>query len=156
MNRLTFLACTLFFLAMAEAIAQPSATNVATPQDARARSYPAAKQGGNYMYNFYLPPAPSSTPWAPAWAPDGKTIAVGLYGSIWSIDPESGLAKELTYGSSYHSSPAWSPDGNWIVYTADYDHKRIQLEALHVATGRVVNLTDDQELLRRSGILARR
>src|SRR5688572_28759627 len=38
--------------------------------------YPAAKHGGNYMFNYCLPPAPSTTPWAPAWSPDGKWIAV--------------------------------------------------------------------------------
>src|SRR5688572_7257383 len=50
------------------------------------RTYPAARQGGNYMHNYYFPPAPSSTPWAPAWSPDGKTLAVAISGSIWTID----------------------------------------------------------------------
>ena len=27
------------------------------------RTYPSARHGGNYMHNFYFPPAPSSTPW---------------------------------------------------------------------------------------------
>ena len=36
--------------------------------------YPAAKDGGTYMQNYYLPPAPSSYPWSPSWAPDGKSI----------------------------------------------------------------------------------
>ncbi len=27
--------------------------------------YPAVRHGGNYMHNYYLPPTPSSTPWAP-------------------------------------------------------------------------------------------
>ena len=49
-----------------------------------AGTYPAAKQGGNYMHNYYLAPAPSSTPWAPAWSPDGSTIAVAMSGSIWT------------------------------------------------------------------------
>ena len=35
-------------------------------------SYPATRMGGNYMHNFYLPPAVNSAPWAPSWAPDGK------------------------------------------------------------------------------------
>jgi dipeptidyl aminopeptidase/acylaminoacyl peptidase len=110
------------------------------------RMYPAARMGGNYMHNFYLPPAPASTPWAPAWSPDGKTIAVSMYGSIWNVDPSNGLAKELTYGASYHSSPAWSPDGKWIVYTADDNHRRIQLEILNVASGAIVRLTDDDQI----------
>jgi TolB protein len=107
------------------------------------QKYAGAAQGGNYMHNYYLPPAPSSTPWAPAWAPDGKTVAIGLYGSIWRVDVNTGVAAELTYNSRYHSMPAWSPDGRWLIYTADEEHKRIQLEALDVATGQTMALTDD-------------
>ena len=47
-----------------------------TPNQAQTTPYPAARHGGNYMYNYYLPPAPSTSPWAPAWSPDGKWIAV--------------------------------------------------------------------------------
>ena len=32
------------------------------PRGPRGRSYPAARHGGNYMHNYYFPPAPSSTP----------------------------------------------------------------------------------------------
>ncbi len=111
---------------------------------AQAGGYPAARHGGNYMRNFYLPPAPSSTPWAPSWAPDGASIAVAMSGSIWRVDPETGAAEELTYSpDAYHSSPDWSPDGRWIVYTADHDGDRVQLEMLEVATGETRALTDD-------------
>src|SRR5919109_56932 len=82
------------------------------------RTYPAARQGGNYMHNYYFAPAPSSTPWAPAWSPDGKAVAVAMSGSIWKVDPSTGVAHELTYGPTYHSSPDWSPDGRWVIYTA--------------------------------------
>lgn len=98
------------------------------------------------MFNFYFPPAPSTTPWAPAWAPDGKSIAVAMYGSIWKVDPANSSATELTYSRKYHSSPAWSPDGKWIVYTADDDGKSIQLEILNTATGETQALTDDQHI----------
>jgi len=84
---------------------------------AAAAEYPASKHGGTYMFNYYIPPAPSTTPWALAWSPDGKWIAVGMYGSIWKVDPKTGVAFELTYNRKYHSSPAWSPDGKWIIYT---------------------------------------
>ena len=60
------------------------------------RAYPTARSGGNYMHNYYFPPAPSSTPWAPAWSPDGKWIAVAMGGSIWKVDPATGVAHELT------------------------------------------------------------
>ena len=109
-----------------------------------AQAYPAARSGGNYMHNFYFPPAPSSTPWAPAWSPDGSALAVAMQGSIWKVEPETGIAQELTYNEAYHSSPDWSPDGDWIIYTADYDHQRIQLQIVNVRTGAISSLTDDQ------------
>ena len=113
----------------------------------QAGRYPASRHGGNYMHNFYFPPSPSSTPWAPSWAPDGASIAVAMSGSIWRVDPDTGIAAELTYSpEAYHSSPDWSPDGRWIVYTADYDGERVQLELVDVATGDTRALTDDQHV----------
>jgi len=109
-------------------------------------SYPSSSHGGNYMHNFYFPPAPSSTPWAPEWSPDGKWIAVGMSGSIWKVDPKTGTAYELTYNEKYHSSPDWSPDGQWIIYTADDGGQTIQLEILNVETGDSSRLTDDAHI----------
>ena len=110
------------------------------------RTYPAAKQGGNYMHNYYFAPAPSSTPWAPAWSPDGTTIAVAMSGSIWTVDPANGNAREVTYNTKYHSMPAWSPDGRWLVYTADDGGGTIQLEVLNVETGESRPLTGDTHI----------
>ncbi len=108
-----------------------------------AQPYPSAGHGGNYMFNFYFPPAPSSTPWMPAWSPDGRWIAVAMSGSIWKVDPREGIAWELTAAPQYHSSPDWSPDGEWIVYTADDGGQTIQLEILNVESGESHVLTDD-------------
>ena len=110
------------------------------------RTYPAARQGGNYMHNYYFAPAPSSTPWAPAWSPDGRAIAVAMSGSIWSVDPATGVARELTYNRKYHSMPAWSPDGRWIVYTADDGGGTIGLEIVNVQTGESRALTADDQI----------
>lgn len=118
-------------------------SNVTTAQT---RGYPAAKSGGAYMHNFYFPPSPSSTPWAPDWSPDGQWLATAMQGSIWKVSIATGIAQELTYNEAYHSSPDWSPDGRWIIYTADYSHERIQLEILDVQTGEVHKLTDDQAI----------
>ena len=96
------------------------------------------------MHNYYFPPAPSSTPWAPAWSPDGRWIAVAMSGSIWKVDPASGVAQELTYDAKYHSMPDWSPDGNWIIYTADDGGTTIQLAIVNVATGETRALTNDK------------
>ncbi|MEE2668955.1 MAG: CehA/McbA family metallohydrolase [Gemmatimonadota bacterium] len=123
---------------------QERSTVLEAPPPERFGNYPWARHGGNYMYNFYFPPSPSSTPWAPAWSPDGTAIAVGMAGSIWAIDPTTGVATELTRGTKYHSSPTWSPDGNWIIYTADDGGNTIQLEILNVQSGETHSLTDDE------------
>jgi hypothetical protein len=121
------------------------ATAPLTAQD-RFGGYPAAQMGGNYMHNYYLPPAVNASPWAPAWAPDGESVAVSMHGSIWSVDVESGLAIELVSGPRYYSSPSYSPDGRWMVYTADDHGRSIGLEILDLQTGETRTLTNDQEV----------
>lgn len=112
----------------------------------RTLPYAAAKTGGNYMHNFYFPPAVSTTPWWPAWSPDGSWVAVSMSGSIWKVDWKSGAAEELTAGPTYHSSPDISPDGRWLIYTADHDGAKIQLEMLNLATGATHALTSDDQV----------
>ena len=111
-----------------------------------AEAYPPARHGGNYMHNYYFPPAPSSTPWAPAWSPDGKSIAVAMSGSIWRVDPETGIADELTSGPGYHSLPTWSPDGRYVVFTVDRNGQNIGLAITEVATGETRTLLSDEFL----------
>ena len=113
------------------------------PNQEAVELYPAALHGGPHMWNYYVPPAPGATPWAPCWSPDGKWIAVGMQGSVWKVNPLTGEASELTTTTAYASSPAWSPDGNWIVYTADHNRQRVQLEAINLASGESHALTDD-------------
>jgi TolB protein len=108
--------------------------------------YPAARQGGQYMHNYYIPPAPGTTPWWPSWSPDGKSIAFAMQGSLWKVELATGIATELTYSPKYHSSPDWSPDGKWIVYTADNDARDIQLEILNVETGQTHALTSGSDI----------
>ncbi len=102
--------------------------------------YPAAKTGGEYMQSYYLPAA-ASTPWRPAWSPDGREIAFAMSGSIWKIRVGDTTAYELTANATYDSSPAWSPDGRWIAYTADDDAKSVNLRLLNVRTGESTSLT---------------
>lgn len=108
--------------------------------------YPAIKQGGQYVQNYYVPPQPSSTPWWPSWSPDGKSIAFAMQGSIWKVDLATGIATEIIYSTKYLSSPEWSPDGKWILYTADDHARSIGLEIYEVATGRTHPLTSDQQV----------
>jgi Tol biopolymer transport system component len=69
-----------------------------------------------------------------------------MQGSIWIVDPKTGKAVEVTTTIGYASSPTWSPDGRWIVYTADYGHHRIQLEAVELSTGNFQSLTHDDAI----------
>ena len=109
-------------------------------------SYPAARMGGMYMHNFYLPPAVNSAPWAPDWAPDGESVAVSMQGSIWTVDIETGRAVELVSGPKYYSSPNYSPDGRWLIYTADDHGRSIGLEVLDLESGETHSLTNDEEV----------
>ena len=108
-------------------------------------AYPAALTGGNYMHNFYLPPA-ASTPWRPSFSPDGEWLAFSMSGSIWKIRVGGGEAYELTANSTYDSSPAWSPDGRWIAYTADDSYESVNLRLLDTVTGESADLTRDQHV----------
>ncbi len=137
--RTALLAAFALALAAAPSRAQSIAEGVAG-------AYPAARHGGNYMHNYLFPPAPSSTPWAPAWSPDGTSIAVAMSGSIWRVDPATGIADELTSGPGYHSLPTWSPDGRYVVYTDDDNGRNIGISVVDLETGESRALLDDEFL----------
>lgn len=106
--------------------------------------YPNAKTGGNYMFNYYLPPAGTSSPWWPSWSPDGQWLAFSMQGSLWKIRVGDPIAHEIAWGKGYLSSPEWSPDGRWIAYTADDDGKSINIKLLGLETGKSTDLTSGE------------
>ena len=77
--------------------------------------------GGLYMEAMYLP-AVTTGPWAPAWSPDGRSIAFSMQGSLWEVPAEGGQALQITSSSGYDSQPAWAPDGHQIAFVRDTDH----------------------------------
>ena len=77
-----------------------------------------SRAGGMYMESLYLPPV-TTGPWAPAWSPDGREIAVAMHGSLWRVPVEGGEAIQITAGAHYDSEPSWSPDGRQIAFTRD-------------------------------------
>lgn len=52
----------------------------------------------------------------PAWSPDGRRLAISLFGSVWTIPAEGGPATRVTMSPGYHAHPAWSPDGARIAF----------------------------------------
>ena len=53
-------------------------------------------------------------------APDGKRIALGARGDIWTVPAKSGITKNLTNSPGIHDREvAWSPDGKNIAFISD-------------------------------------
>ncbi|HMD35521.1 MAG TPA: hypothetical protein VKH42_11160, partial [Vicinamibacterales bacterium] len=51
------------------------------------------------------------TSMAAAMSPDGRTIAIDLLGTIWTLPAAGGTAKPITDIFMDARQPSWSPDG---------------------------------------------
>jgi Tol biopolymer transport system component len=54
-------------------------------------------------------------------SPDGRTLAMDLQGSIWTLPATGGTANRITDIFNDARQPVWSPDGKWIAYFAYRD-----------------------------------
>ena len=55
----------------------------------------------------------------PAWAPDGKRLAVVYLDRIWTMQPDGREGASSTGSPAVEREPAWSPDGRRIAFAAD-------------------------------------
>jgi gamma-glutamyltranspeptidase len=55
----------------------------------------------------------------PAWAPDGKRLALVILDRIWTTTLDGRDARELTRVAQSEREPAWSADGKRLVFAAD-------------------------------------
>src|SRR5437867_4836831 len=58
------------------------------------------------------------TSMAAAMSPDGRTIAIDLLGTIWTIPAAGGAAKAVTDIFMDARQPSWSPDSRRIAFQA--------------------------------------
>jgi Tol biopolymer transport system component/imidazolonepropionase-like amidohydrolase len=58
------------------------------------------------------------TSMAAALSPDGRTIAIDLLGTLWTMPAGGGVAKPITDISMDARQPSWSPDGTRIAFQA--------------------------------------
>jgi Tol biopolymer transport system component len=54
-------------------------------------------------------------------SPDGRTLAIDMQGSIWTLPATGGAATRVTDLFNDARQPTWSPDGTWITFFAYRD-----------------------------------
>src|SRR5688572_28279041 len=57
---------------------------------------------------------------AAAASPDGRTLILGIQGSLWTLPVGGGEATRITGPEVEATSPSWSPDGTRIAFQ-NYD-----------------------------------
>ncbi len=76
----------------------------------------------------------------PALSPDGKTIAFGWSGDIWTVPVSGGKATRLTSNPALESGAAFSPDGQQLAFNSDRDGSK-QIYVLSLAGGEPRQIT---------------
>lgn len=84
----------------------------------------------------------------PQWSPSGRTIAFERRhkqfpaAQLWSVDPQTGLEKQLFNKWSDVIDPTYSPDGQTLVFGSNHGKGNIDLFEMDLDTLNVHRLTD--------------
>ena len=80
----------------------------------------------------------------PGLSPDGKLLAFGWAGDIWTVDSKGGVAKRLTHRTSTEADPKISPDGKRLAFSSDRTGAT-QVYVMDIAGGEPIQLTFHSE-----------
>jgi Tol biopolymer transport system component len=142
-----------------EVSGKPHSTDFAWSPDGRSIAYEAIAETGYQLRKVdtgsgterILSDGESGAYWdrTPVWSPNGKTIAFERRhrqfpaGSLWTVDPESGLEKQLFQRFADVVDPAYSPDGESIVFGSNHGGRGgLDLFRLDLDDLQVTQLTD--------------
>jgi len=84
---------------------------------------------------------------APAWSPDGKTLAAARCNGtapceLRLLNADGSQRHAVTLTDTFVAAVGWSPDQRWISYSGTPPNQTQRLAAIEVATDRVVPLAD--------------
>ena len=83
---------------------------------------------------------------APAWSPDGRSLAFCSQRSgnpdLWVLSLAADSLRQLTRDAADDCDPTWSPDGRWIAFASNRA-SHYDLWVVPVAGGEAIQLTDD-------------
>ena len=84
-----------------------------------------------------------------SWSPDGELFVfhafVDGFWQIFTADPVTGTANQITFDQRNSFYPKWSPNGEWINFHAEISNENRELFLVNKAGTEMRQLTDSAE-----------